>query len=108
MNAEVKALIGRRIKSLRKSRCLTQEKLAEIANLHPKYISSLECGRENPTLNLFIRISEALKVEISEIFTFEHERNSSEKIKGDIRRLVDNAGLEQLQTTLKMIRAILN
>jgi len=60
MKSDVKALVGKRVKSLRKGSRLTQEQLAEKANLHAKYISSLECGRENPTLDVFIKISNAL------------------------------------------------
>ena len=41
---------------------LTQEKLAERAGLHPTYISMVERGVRNPTLDAAVRIAKALKV----------------------------------------------
>jgi len=104
---QIKSLIGKRIKSIRKSRRLTQEQLAEKANLHSKYISSLECGRENPTLEVFLKLSSALKIEMIEIFAFEHEKDSVGELKKDINRLVDQAGLEQLKMGLKLLKNVL-
>jgi transcriptional regulator with XRE-family HTH domain len=48
MNAKV--LIGKRIQELRKARGLSQEKIAEKADISSTYLSRIECGRENPTL----------------------------------------------------------
>lgn len=41
--------LGRMIRSARKSRGLTQEKLAEAANCSPHWIHKIECGESNPT-----------------------------------------------------------
>ena len=42
--------------------CLSQEKLSERAGLHPTYISMVERGIRNPTLDAAARISKALRV----------------------------------------------
>ena len=69
---EERELLGRRIRSLRKARGLSQEKLAELAEISPKYLSRIETGREeNPTLNFFLRLAKGLKVDPYEIFRFE-------------------------------------
>jgi len=41
---------------------LSQEKLAEGAGLHPTYISMIERGVRNPTLDSADRIAKALKI----------------------------------------------
>ena len=40
----------------------SQEKLAERAGLHPTYISMIERGVRNPTLEAAARIAKALKI----------------------------------------------
>lgn len=53
--------------SVRKRRIadgLSQENLAERARLHPTYVSMVERGVRNPTLNVAARIAKALKVDL--------------------------------------------
>ncbi|MCK5606978.1 helix-turn-helix transcriptional regulator, partial [Candidatus Pacearchaeota archaeon] len=38
--------------------------------IKPKYLSSIERGKENPTLNTLINLAESLQIDLSEIFTF--------------------------------------
>ncbi len=60
--------LGKNIRKYRKLRGLTQEKLAEKANLSNSYISDIECGKINvPTLTLF-EICYVLDVELYKIF----------------------------------------
>ncbi|MBW5290833.1 MAG: hypothetical protein Rsou_1136 [Candidatus Ruthia sp. Asou_11_S2] len=46
---------------------LSQEKLAEKANLLVRYISLLECDRQQPSLTTFIKIARALETSPSEL-----------------------------------------
>jgi transcriptional regulator with XRE-family HTH domain len=55
-------LFGRRLRELRKARGLTQEALAEAADLSGNYISDLELGLKVPSLTILVRISEALDI----------------------------------------------
>jgi transcriptional regulator with XRE-family HTH domain len=59
---------GERVRLLRKSRGLSQEKLAELANLHSTYISGIECGARNVSLINIGKIAEALKINLEELF----------------------------------------
>ena len=54
--------IGRRIKEARTKRGLTQEQLAEKADITIVYLSELERGVKSPSLTVFVSIAEALKV----------------------------------------------
>jgi transcriptional regulator with XRE-family HTH domain len=55
-------LFGRRLRELRQSRNLTQEALAEAADLSGNYISDLELGLKVPSLTIIVRLSQALDV----------------------------------------------
>jgi len=46
---------------------LTQEKLAELVDVHEKYISTIERGKQNLTLKTLNRIANALGVDIAKL-----------------------------------------
>lgn len=60
-------LFGRRLRELRKDRGLTQEALAESADLSGNYISDLELGRKVPSLTILVRLSQALDVATTDL-----------------------------------------
>lgn len=55
-----KAAMGARIKEARLNRKLTQDQLATEVNRGATYISDIERGAKFPSLNLFIKIVDAL------------------------------------------------
>ena len=59
--------LGMRIRYYRKEKQITQEKLAEICNLHPTYIGQLERGEKNATIESIYRIAKGLNVPISKL-----------------------------------------
>ncbi len=56
-----------KLKEIRKSKGLKQEKLSEMAGLDQTYIGSLESGRFHPTVFVLWKISKALDVSIAEL-----------------------------------------
>jgi transcriptional regulator with XRE-family HTH domain len=60
-------LFGRRLRELRKERGLTQEALAESADLSGNYISDLELGLKVPSLTILVRLSQALDVATTDL-----------------------------------------
>ena len=58
---------GFKVRSLRLKLSLSQEDLAEIAGLHPTYISGIERGIRNPTILSAIKIAESLNCSISDL-----------------------------------------
>lgn len=57
-------LIGSRLKEERKKLGYSQEFLGSIANVHPKYISEIERGLKNPTLNVIFKLTKAMDLPI--------------------------------------------
>ena len=61
------AALGRNLRAVRQKRGFTQEKLAELAELDPTYISGIECGIRNPSLLSLLRIAKALGVPVANL-----------------------------------------
>jgi transcriptional regulator with XRE-family HTH domain len=53
---------GRRVRQLRHAKGLSQEGLADRADIHRTYIGGIERGERNPTLTMIMRLAEALGV----------------------------------------------
>lgn len=69
MEKEIKILVGKRIKELRIiKKELNQEELAEIIGCDRTYISKIESGKQNITLENLNDICNALDVSLSEFF----------------------------------------
>lgn len=58
---------GRVVRKWRRARGFTQEKLAELANLHVNSISLIERGLVPPTLDSILLIADALGVKVSDL-----------------------------------------
>ena len=62
MKEDARVLFGRRLRTIRKSRDLSQEELAFEAGLDRTYISGIESGKRNVSLINICRLAEALQV----------------------------------------------
>lgn len=103
---KVKQQFGARIRSIRTSKKLTQEKLAEKVDMNTVYLSNIERGKENPTLHLLIRVAAALGVELWELFDYKHEVNAKQ-LKDSLKKFtneIDNE--EKMRTAVRVLRAI--
>lgn len=60
--------LGQTIVKLRKEQGLSQEKFALDADIDRRYMSDLENGRRNPSLEILEKIAKQLGKKISELF----------------------------------------
>ena len=58
---------GTNVRTLREKRQLSQEELAEIADLDRTYVGGLERGERNATLGSILRIAKALKTTVASL-----------------------------------------
>ena len=59
--------LGRNLRRQREKRGFTQEKLGELAELDPTYISGIERGVRNPSVLSLLRIARALGVTVARL-----------------------------------------
>ena len=64
----IKARFGHRPRELRQALGISQEELAFRAGLHRTYVSSAERGQRNVSLVNLEKLSEALEIEIADLF----------------------------------------
>ena len=64
---DIKVVFGRRVKENRLKLQLSQEKLAELADIDRTYVPSIEKGERNVSIEVAQRLAHSLKVEISEL-----------------------------------------
>ena len=75
----IKQKVGQRIKELRKELELSQEALALKAEVDRTYVTDVENGRRNVSLEIMERLIKALEVSISEFFNSAHFKKRIEK-----------------------------
>jgi transcriptional regulator with XRE-family HTH domain len=61
-------VLGETIRRLRRKAGLSQERLAEKAELSPVYISRVECGKENISVDAAVRIAKAVGARLQDLF----------------------------------------
>ncbi len=86
---------------------LTQDKLAEKVSISPKYLSNIERGLENPTLDTFIRLSKSLNVDLSEIFLSDVPMDNKELSK-KVKSLINETNEDQLNLVMRLLQAVLH
>ncbi len=104
---ELAELFGRRLRSLREARGLTQQQLGETAEVSYKYVGAIERGEENPSLRVLASLAGALGVELRDLFELQHEETTPAALKKQLNRLLKEADVATLQQTVKLLRALL-
>lgn len=64
---KVMAEFGAKVRRIREEVGLSQEKLAELTDVHRTYISGIERGRQNISLLTMMKLAQALSVDLEEL-----------------------------------------
>lgn len=76
MQKDLLFAFGQTVRKIRLSKDISQEKFADICDLHRTYISDIELGKRNVSLENIGKMAKALDIKISELFQ-EVEKNES-------------------------------
>ena len=93
---------GTRILELRKKRCLTREKLAEMPDISIQFLSDIEKGRKSMTIATLQRLSEALMV-TTDYIVFGESRLQTE-IDPEFMELCKTLSPDKQQQAVKLLR----
>lgn len=97
---------GNRLRNLRKYKKITQEKLAEMADVDIRQIARLEAGKSLPSISTLLKICNVFSITPNDLLLCDKniQINST---KSDIYDILQLAKPEQLELIKKLILAIL-
>jgi transcriptional regulator with XRE-family HTH domain len=92
--AGLREIFAENLKKHRRKCGLSQEKLAEKADVSTHYIAVIEIARNFPAADVIERLAGALDIEVYELFTVPHTPNMElealrQEIRGDTEQLFD-------------------
>lgn len=102
---DVKKLLGKRIKELRKAQGISQQQLAEIANIDQRNLSHVECGDTFPSRAL-LDIANALNIDLVDLFDFQHLEMNETSMKDYIKNNIDYLPQDELKVVYRMIKSM--
>ena len=105
--SELKKLLGKRIREIRISRGMTQEKLSELTDIGTSSISKIESGYFHPTDENFERIAKALNIETYKIYMFNHQKNISD-LKIELQNIINNSLDNEVRLIYKIISSVID
>lgn len=68
MQEEIRVAYGKAVRAIRQDKKISQEELGDLCGLHRTYISDIELGKRNVSLENIDKIAHALQVKKSELF----------------------------------------
>ena len=102
-----KAVLGQKLRQARQRKGYTQHTLAEIADIGDVYLGEIERGQKMPSLNIFIKLIEAL--DISADYILRDELSSGkEYIYDEITQKLKNLTPKQRKAATDILDAYLN
>src|SRR5665647_1610275 len=101
-NNDILEFVGAKLRDIRKNKKLSQEDLAEKSGFHYVYIGGVERGERNINLRNLERITNALDIELNELFQLSEIQISNEILK-DINALLSERSQEEIQTAYQVL-----
>jgi transcriptional regulator with XRE-family HTH domain len=100
----IKAVFGANLKIYRRYRNLTQEQLAEMVDITPKHLSTIETGMTFVSAELLERITETLHVSASALFYAVKETLTDDSLFGKIDKIIEKELFKASETIKIQIR----
>lgn len=97
--------IARKLKEVRLSKGLTQEYIADMADVNTSHISNIENNRVKISLSTLIHVCNALDVTVDSILADEYNEPSS-ALEHEILHELQSCPLETQKQILKIVKAL--
>ena len=97
------SIMGARIANRRKQLDIKQNNLAEMIDISNNYMSGIECGKENPSLEVFIKLCNALQVTPDYLLLGNMHSNNIPQNIYDGLRLCSDADVQLLSDFLQLL-----
>lgn len=99
--------LGNRIRTVRKARKLSQERLAELSGLHPIFISNVENGKVKASICTYNNIANALEMDLSELVEIPGEKESWESSLVVLFQTVKNLDIHKQKIFAETVKGLL-
>jgi transcriptional regulator with XRE-family HTH domain len=102
------ALVGKKIKNIRKQKNMTQEELSEKSGLQTSFLAGVERGERNITLQTLERIIDGLEEEPQNLFSFSGlEISEGYQNRKEMISIINSMLLDKSEKEIKMINTII-
>ncbi|MBE5952098.1 MAG: helix-turn-helix transcriptional regulator [Lachnospiraceae bacterium] len=88
-------LIGRRVREVRTERGISQQELAARCKTSAQYLSQIENGRKQASLQVLVAVAEVLEISLNELLTGNQVNNPLEYQRDMVRLLADCSSYEK-------------
>lgn len=105
---DIRSILGKRVRELRKKRGLSQEGLGWKADLHFTYIGAVERGERNCSISTLTKIAKGLDVNIIDLFAYLLPHQDVNDLRKDIKTQIDKASPEILKIILQLLNVHLS
>ncbi len=107
--SDISIKLGKQIRNIRHSKGISQEKLAEIANLNVSFIGQIERGVKKPTVETIEKIVNALDISFYELFSFKEIKDKSlnSSITDKIVFEIAHLPLKEQEAVYKIVKQVL-
>lgn len=95
--------IGEKVKTIREKKKLSLRQLATIANINHAYLSRVENGKVNPSIETLSKIAKALNCDVADFFEKKIEVDEELKKEG-VQWVIFGKELEQEGITLEQVK----
>jgi transcriptional regulator with XRE-family HTH domain len=98
---DIREVLAANIRENRRKKGLTQEKLAEMADMSLNYLAILELARKFPSGEMLERLAEVLEIEPHELFLVAASpQNELEQLRHEIKSDINNTFGERLEQAI--------
>ena len=106
MNEQARRL-GSRSRGIRQAQGLTQEKLAELADLDPTHIAKIEAGDRLPSLDALVRLAAVVGTSVSELVkALDNEPEENDEVVGEIVTSLKGCNTKDLELIRDLVQVI--
>ena len=98
----LKENLGKRIQEIRKSKNLTQEKLAEMVGIDTPNLSNIERGKRFVSAETLEKIIKSLDVREKDLFDFEHLKSKDDLI-NSINTILNESDINEIEYYYRMM-----
>ncbi len=103
MNSNKLKEVGLRIREARKEKHLSQNELSEMIQISPSHMSDIENGKTSISLDIFMRITEALQVSSDWLLRTNIPQVANLQ-SGELADILSDCSVQETQALIKMLR----